>query len=341
MDATVPQPGGANLPNQDSLNALYGSWNPMAYSQGYQNQDTANAFRDQAYQQQQNTTQQGTLADQFNAANNPQLLAKQGLDNQLTAADITGKNINNASSGIDLASKSDLYPDKQSLLHQQIASNLSDEQLKIAGNHAAEAYAEALNAPDASTPQGQARIQQADVYRQAIAGGAAESAKRAQERQLAELQRTTQANIASGQQQTERDVANIHGQTSRDTTNAIVGGRATVAGINKAVDLRMAQAMDKLQTNPDDPNAQREFAQALAARNAAYGGKLDLTGMGFPNVAQSAAGGGQPATSGGASSSVSPPKGQDGKPMKQIGTSGGVPVYQDSDGKQYIGQNSK
>ena len=86
----------ANLPTQEGLNALYGSWNPESYARGYQNQDLAEQFRQQAYQQQQNATRKGSLENDQSEQMNPLLLEqRRGLNTQ-TGLENTSKGIKNS-----------------------------------------------------------------------------------------------------------------------------------------------------------------------------------------------------------------------------------------------------
>jgi hypothetical protein len=75
------------IPN---LSAMYGSWNPMTYLKGMQQEDNANAFNQELSTQNQQTTTKGqqdiSLADMMN----PQKVLKAQLDNATTAVDLPG-----------------------------------------------------------------------------------------------------------------------------------------------------------------------------------------------------------------------------------------------------------
>jgi len=79
----------ANLPKQEELNALYGSWNPGAYMRGFENQSLADQFRQQAME----ANQQGIQKTQQEYAQNE-------LMNPLRVEQMKGTNVGQGNANI-------------------------------------------------------------------------------------------------------------------------------------------------------------------------------------------------------------------------------------------------
>jgi len=94
----------ANLPSQQDLNSLYGSWNPMSYMQGMQNQGLAEQFREQAFNANDIANQTAIQNYDKNQELNPLLIAQQGLVN-------TGRDLTNQDAALDVGKKSSLFND--------------------------------------------------------------------------------------------------------------------------------------------------------------------------------------------------------------------------------------
>lgn len=275
----------ANLPSQADLNGLYGAWNPMSYMQGQQNQDLAGQFRQQAFDANNNTVQEGQLKNQQSAAMNPLLLQSQQLGNTSTDLGNQGKQIGNQSAGLDLASKQDAFGDKQSLLHSQLAREMSDEDLTTEGNKYLQLYQKAKLAGDDDATQ-----KYGSVLDTLVGTASAKAADRIQQRQLAELSTISKGQIAQGEQQTQRDIA-----------GATIEGRSNVANIGaKAREDAAAMHMglaNEIRTEYAKPPGQRDMqkiqdlsrlAQTLTP-GWAGGAQVGPSGLSFnvPNAANS------------------------------------------------------
>ena len=130
-----------NLPTQADLNSLMGSWNPMAYMQGFQNQDLANQFRQQAYQGNANTLQEQDMRNQHNMVLNP-LLEQQQRDVN------SGKQTSNVSSAIDLAHKQATDPETLALEREKLKTQLGDEKYYQLSQHILEQHMENVKSGD-------------------------------------------------------------------------------------------------------------------------------------------------------------------------------------------------
>ncbi len=110
-----------NTPTQESLNSLYGDWNPLSYMKGYENQGLADQYRQQAIQQQQEATRKASLENQFTEQDNPNRIQERVLTNQ-------GKVLSNEGQGY-LNTTNRLASERASASQ---ASNLSADQRKAA-----------------------------------------------------------------------------------------------------------------------------------------------------------------------------------------------------------------
>ena len=131
-------PDQANLPSQADLNSLYGAWNPMSYIQGYQNQDLAAQFRDQAFQQQQNSTREGQLKNQQSEAMNPLLINNQVQTNTNLGLTGTGLDIGNKSEKLKLEAQEADQPNLLSKQQRTAALSASEDEMKKFDFHVGE-----------------------------------------------------------------------------------------------------------------------------------------------------------------------------------------------------------
>ena len=168
-----------NLPSQADLNGLYGDWSLSGALQGHANQDLASQFRDQAFQANNNSVAKGTMENQQSALMNPLLVDQQRGAN-------AGRDITNASSGLDLASKQNVYQDKQSLLHKTLAREMSDEDLTNESNTYIQKYQKAI----LSGNQDEA-AKYKNVLDTLVGAATAKAADRVHGRDLAELRSLT------------------------------------------------------------------------------------------------------------------------------------------------------
>ena len=171
----------ANLPTQADLNSLYGSWNPGAYMRGFENQGLADQFREQSFLGNNQTLESDQQKIDQAKQINPLLVDSQRLANEGTTLTNQGKIITNQSSGLDLASKQGSYDDRQTLLHKQLAREMSDEDLTSEGNRILKMYQKAkLEGNEADT------IKYGDVLDTLVGAVASKASDRIQKRNLTE-----------------------------------------------------------------------------------------------------------------------------------------------------------
>jgi hypothetical protein len=194
----------ANLPSQADLSSLYGSWNPMAVYKGLQNQDLAGQFRDQAFADNQNTVQAGTLRNDQSAVMNPLNVQKQQSDNIYQDLINAGKTNTNTSEAIDLGNKQSLNSDKLAAERAKLKTMFSDEQLSQMSNDIWKAHVDNIKSGDPT------KIQETGSLLDLL-GGPSKAADRSQTRNLKEgdwLNSQILANIGA---QSREGVAAIRG----------------------------------------------------------------------------------------------------------------------------------
>ena len=169
----------ANLPTQADLSSLYGSWNPMAVYKGLQNQDLASQFRDQAFADNANTVQAGTLRNEQSAAMNPLLVEKQQSDNIYQTLMNSGKQNTNASEALDFSNKQSLNEDKVSAERAKLQSMFSAEQISKMSDDIWKAHVDNIKSGDPTKIQETGQLLD-------LLGGASKAADRAQTRNLKE-----------------------------------------------------------------------------------------------------------------------------------------------------------
>jgi len=88
----------ANIPKQEELNALYGSWNPGAYMRGFENQGLADQFRQQSFQANQQGIDKAQQEYNQNEVMNPLKVAQMTGTNegQVNANVLSGLNVERA-----------------------------------------------------------------------------------------------------------------------------------------------------------------------------------------------------------------------------------------------------
>jgi hypothetical protein len=169
----------ANLPSQADLSSLYGSWNPMAVYKGLQNQDLAGQFRDQAFADNQNTVQAGTLRNDQSAIMNPLNVQKQQSDNIYQDLINAGKTNTNTSEALDLGNKQSLNSDKLAAERAKLKTMFSDEQLSQMSNDIWKAHVDNIKSGDPT------KIQETGSLLDLL-GGPSKAADRSQTRNLKE-----------------------------------------------------------------------------------------------------------------------------------------------------------
>lgn len=292
----------ANLSSQADLNSLYGNWNPMAYLQGQRMLDLGDQFRQQAYQNNEQTIQADQLKNDQSAQMNPLLLAHQGLVNQGQDLGNQGKGISNANAGLDLSNKVSLNEDQMAADRAKLKTMYSDEQLNQISNNVLQAHMKNIQSGDVT------KIQETGQLLDFLTGATGSKvADRVQQRNLKEgdwlnSQRNTDADIAS------RERMNTENIASGKYVRATKGGGG-VANIREQVLLgkmsyeKAAAAFYGAAQFEEDPDLKekylklsQDYEQAnLAAKSAAGTGKIDVgAATGMPTVPTKPALGTQP-----------------------------------------------
>ena len=228
----------ANLPTQADLSSLYGSWNPMAVYKGLQNQDLASQFRDQAFADNANTVQAGTLRNEQSAAMNPLLVEKQQSDNIYQTLMNSGKQNTNASEALDFSNKQSLNEDKVSAERAKLQSMFSAEQISKMSDDIWKAHVENIKSGDP------AKIQETSALIDLL-GGPAKAADRVQTRNLKEgdwLNSQILANINAG--------ARVEAAGSRSAGKAPATWREQFAKIKTPEQKNLAAAAALTGRNP-------------------------------------------------------------------------------------------
>ena len=118
----------ANLPKQEELNALYGSWNPGAYMRGFENQGLSDQFRQQAME----ANQQGIQKTQQEYAQNE-------LMNPLRVEQMKGTNVGQANTNIKTGLENERAQANQGALMSEDlrahALKMTDDEFKKADQH--------------------------------------------------------------------------------------------------------------------------------------------------------------------------------------------------------------
>jgi hypothetical protein len=279
----------ANIPSQGDLNSLYGDNNVMSYIQGYRNQDLASQFRDQAYQQQQNATQKGTLENQQSTSMNPLLLEQQRGVNQ-------GRDYENVVKGntaeLSTANQSNMLSKQQ----RQAALDASEDDMKQFDVH----VRKMLTSPNSAERDQGAQMQQYLSSFQLERRAAKDKMELQKEQSRSHLsgigmqtgaqERMNTANINAGKF-TKRGAAGVQNIQDSVQSGKMTAEKAAVA----------LHAAAQFAEDPDTAQKYTEMAQqyeqfAMQQRNAAAGGKIDIgaaTGMPTQKVVP-ALGGGKP-----------------------------------------------
>ncbi len=145
----------ADFPTQESLNALYGEWNPASYLRGFQNQELADQFREQSYQQQINTTRKGQLDNDFAEQDNPNRVTERVLTNRGRELNNTNQGIVNEIAGLGLERAKARQPSLLSEDQRAAVLKASDDDVKAFDYH----VQELLRDPSPAKRQEGARLQ--------------------------------------------------------------------------------------------------------------------------------------------------------------------------------------
>ena len=124
-----------HIPQQQELNSLYGSWNPMAYIQGMENQGLQGMFNQQAQTLNDQAIRKGNLENDQSEQMNPLLLAHQSLLNEGKVLTNRGSDLSNQSAQIDLDKKSYLAGQDRETAMKELKLKYSDAQIAEMSNN--------------------------------------------------------------------------------------------------------------------------------------------------------------------------------------------------------------
>lgn len=267
----------AQMPSLADLQGIYGAWNPQAYLQAQENLGLGQQFQQQALQQQQNTTQKGTLENLFAEQNNPNKIQQQILEN-------TGKQTSNEMAGLGLerarANQTNLLNEDQ----RKAAIGATEDEMKAWDQH----VYQLMRSPNPRDQQEAAQMQQ-------LMPAFQEARRKHQEEldktklQTGSAEKIAGMNIASREKMNQDNLgagkyvrASKGGQGIADIQSAVQTGKMTAE--KAAVALHGAAMFTE---DPEQAQKYREMASqyeqfAMNQRNAMAGGKPDLGQMGIP-----------------------------------------------------------
>jgi hypothetical protein len=272
----------ANMPSVSDLASLYGTWNPMMYSQGTNQVQMANQNQLSVNQKAQGDADQSTLAAQFQQANNPASLQGTILDNQ-------AKTDANTISGINARQATALAPGALSLAQQDQVLKGTDNDVKAMGLHAQKLMQSLDPAEQAQGQKLYNQSQAAYVLRQA----------QADKMQVEQLHRDTQvqaANIGAG---ATLGAARINADARMNVAGSKAGGKTIGDLVAKMGYEKAATYFEVLASQSDDPEEQAKYtglARSMQAKNleaksagaqVSAGAKIDLDALGKGGAIQS------------------------------------------------------
>lgn len=254
-----------NLPSQADLNSLYGDWSLSGAMQGHQNQALADQFRQQAYQSNNNSLDKGALENQQSALMNPLLLDQQRGVN-------AGRDITNASSGLDLASKQDAYQDKQSLLHKTLAREMSDEDLTSESNTYIKKYQQAMLSGNQD---------EADKYKNVldtlVGAATAKAADRVSSRNVAELNNSRSLLENQATNRTNLEIAGGHNEATKYGADATERARIMQANLHQQLANEAIQTIKRMKLSPQEELSR--IMQVMQTANPGYGAAVSLPAL--------------------------------------------------------------
>jgi len=249
--------------------------NPYAQFQAGQQQDLASQFQNQKYQQEQNTTQKGTLENQQSTSMNPMLLEQQRGINQ-------GTDIKNQGAQLTLEAQQANQANVLSKQQRQAALDASEDEMKQFDVH----VRKMLTSPNPAERDQGAQMQQYLSSFQTERRAAQDKMALQQEQSRSHLQgigaqtaaqeRMNTANINAGKF-TKRGAAGVQNIQDSVQSGKMTAEKAAVA----------LHAAAQFAEDPDTAQKYTEMAQqyeqfAMQQRNATAGGKIDIgaaTGM--------------------------------------------------------------
>ena len=266
----------ANLPSQGDLNNLYGAWNPMSYMQGYENQDLASQFRQQAFAANANTVQKGDIENQLAGATIPYDIAQKQANVDSTVAKTGGQNISNQVAGLGLASDEANFNARMQSEHEQFLAKASDAQVAQAGAKTYQDYLTALKT-GVDIPEAKERFLIAT-------GPAGAAAERVVQSQIAGNRNTSEEKRTGMQVAGEVKVGAGHDTTTTNVQTGHDNAKAYVAEMGKGLDGLAAQLQRQRDAETDparwkqlDASYKQAVQSSALTRN--YGSALNLNGI--------------------------------------------------------------
>lgn len=266
-----------SLPSQADLNSLYGSQNPLSYMRGYQNQDLADQFRQQAFTANDLTNQQAGTNIAVQQAKAPIDVASTEAATADTQARTGALDIQNQRSGLQLAQDQATQPDRIALLHSKLGSEMSDEELATNSNEYLKRYQNALLNNDVDG------VKKYGVVLSALSGAvASKAADRVAEMQTASSRNASEERRTGTQVAGEENVERTRATSNESIANTKQVTAKYVSDQGKGLDglARQISAAAQAETDPTK-KAQLQAAAANAvnalARTRTYGGQLNLT----------------------------------------------------------------
>ena len=253
----------ANLPTQQELSSLYGSWNPAGYMQGMQNQQLADQFRQQGLVSNDIANQTAAQTFNKNETMNPLLALHQQLTN-------TGQDLTNQKDQLGVDKTKALYDDNLAAERAKLKTMYSDEEMNQISNTLWKQHLANVKSGDPT------KIAETGNLLDLFTGSAGKVADRVQNRNLNEFDQLMKDRMNERNNATQLQAAEI-----------AANGRSNVANI-KALSAKEAQGW-KMNLNQrlaylnaqdqNDPKVQDEIARVrndLQQANAAYANALDL-----------------------------------------------------------------
>lgn len=263
----------ANLSTQPALNDLYGSWNPMSYIQGQQNQDLADQFRQQAYQANNNNVEEGALKNIQSSQMNPGIVQQQALTNTGLGLKNDATSIQNQSAGIDLGQKQALAPDNLDAQRQELYNRLGDANYHAMENSVMQLHMEHIASGDPD------KIAQTSNMVQFLGGPiGSKAADRAQTAQLEREKLANQSGIAQTQAASAGNVANINSQSRQAVANTHAEATQNAAMLKQSLNQKVAY-LGGLEQTPEVAEQLKQARADLATASTAYQGMIDLQAL--------------------------------------------------------------
>ncbi len=254
-----------NLQSPADLNSLYGDWSTLGAMQGHQNQDLASQFRDQAFQANNNSVAKGTLENQQSMLMNPLLINQQRGVN-------AGRDIANASAGIDLNQKTALAPDTLDAQREELRTRLGDAQYNNLSNTILRSHLDNIKSGD---PE---KIAQTEPMLAFLNGSAGKNiAERTNTRGIAELNNSRSLLENQATNRTNLEIAGGHNEATKYGADATERARTMQAQLHQQLANEAIQTIKKMHLPPNEELAR--IMQVMQTANPGYGAAVSLPAL--------------------------------------------------------------